>query len=105
MTGSGPDAKDSLARRGEGPDAAYVNDAPYVNHVAISFDLSEVRIDFGQISSTGTAPQITNRLVTSPANFSRFHWQFCQSMRDYLGEFGEASGSARDAFRGPQEAS
>lgn len=99
MTGNGPEAKQGSARGDVGPDA------PYVNHVSISFDLSEVRIDFGQISDAGTAPQITNRLVTSPANFSRFHQQFCQSMRDYRGEFGETGGSARKAAHGAQEAS
>jgi hypothetical protein len=73
-----------------GDDGCGTGGAPryYINHIAVSFSLSEMRIDFGQNfpNENGTRPQC--RLVTSPMHLQQIESQIASALQNYCSEFG-----------------
>ena len=60
----------------------------YVNHVDLSFTLSEVRIDFGQEFAESDVVRSQCRLVTSPVHLRRMGHEISATITNYESRFG-----------------
>ncbi len=60
----------------------------YVNHIALSVSLSEVRIDLGQDFPDEHSPRPQCRLVTSPVHLQRIEHSIAAALSLYRSRFG-----------------
>ena len=65
----------------------------YVNHIDLSFTLSEVRIDLGQLFGGSEPLRRQCRLITSPVHLRRMGEEISATISHYETRFGTIPGS------------
>jgi hypothetical protein len=79
------EAATPLDQQGSGAQSA---PCQYINHIDLSYSLSEVRITFGQIFADSDAVRLQCRLVTSPVHLRRMGQEITATINSYETRFG-----------------